>query len=72
MRQHYDLYKQKASREQRGLVGDTLAEFIAVELAETYDEAATDEEQLDEAVRVMSRAADDVQAVADALAKVAV
>ena len=34
--------------------GDTLAEFIVVELIETFDPDATEEEQLDEAVRVMS------------------
>jgi hypothetical protein len=37
-------------------VGDGLAEFIARELADTYDEKASSLEQLEEACRVMSRA----------------
>lgn len=44
-------------------VGDTLASFIAIELAETYDAKASDAEQLEEARRVMCRARREVQAV---------
>ena len=49
------------------LGGDTLAQFIALELAETYDGEASDEEQITEAVRVMQRAADDLVGVARAI-----
>ena len=47
--------------------GDTLAQFIANELADTYDSDASEEEQVATAVKVMQSAADDLQAVADAL-----
>jgi len=36
--------------------GDTLAEFIARELSDTFDEKASDAEQLEEALRAMSTA----------------
>lgn len=45
--------------------GDTLAKFIAVELKETYDEKATDIEQLVEALRAMKTAARELQSVVD-------
>ena len=48
--------------------GDTLAEFIARELYESFDPEAGDDEQLATAVKVMQSAADDLQAVAHALA----
>ena len=51
--------------------GDTLAKFIVHELEETFDETATDAEQLATAIKVMQRAADEVQAVADALSVMA-
>jgi len=44
--------------------GDTLAEFIAVEIAETYDPGRTDREQVEAAARVIQSAKeqlDDVQ-----------
>jgi len=40
----------------RGKLGDTLAEFIIIELAETYDPKASREEQLEEAQRSMNAA----------------
>ncbi len=48
--------------------GDTLAEFVATELYETYDSESGDNEQLATAVKVMQAAADDLAAVAHALA----
>jgi NAD(P)H-hydrate repair Nnr-like enzyme with NAD(P)H-hydrate dehydratase domain len=52
--------------------GDTLAEFVACELADTYDEESSDSEQIATAVRVMQSAADDLAAVAHALSDLAV
>jgi hypothetical protein len=40
----------------RGKLGDTLAEFIIIELAETYDSKARREDQLKEAERCMNAA----------------
>ncbi len=47
---------------------DGLARFCVVELSETFDPKATDEAQRREAARVMQRAADEVQRVANAFA----
>lgn len=49
------------------VAGDGLAEFIRNELKETFDEDASDAEQLGEAVRVMERAEEEVGTVAKAL-----
>ena len=40
----------------RGKLGDTLAEFIIIELGETYDSKARREDQLKEAERCMNAA----------------
>ncbi len=48
--------------------GDTLAEFVALELYGSYDPEASDDEQLTTAVKVMQSAADDLAGVAHALA----
>lgn len=45
--------------------GDTLAKFIAVELQDTYDESATDTEQLRAAYMVMRSASRELRAVTD-------
>ena len=50
--------------------GDTLAEFVALELYGSYDPEASDDGQLATAVKVMQSAADDLQAVAHALANI--
>jgi len=50
--------------------GDGLAEFVALELYESFDPEAGDDEQLATAVKVMQSAADDLQAVAHALANI--
>ena len=47
--------------------GDTLVEFVARELHETFDPDASDRDQLDMAIRKMREAATDLQAVATAL-----
>lgn len=43
--------------------GDTLAEFIASELKETFEESATDAEQVETAIDKMHSAALEIQAV---------
>jgi hypothetical protein len=50
----------------KSAVGDLLADFIAAELAETFDPKAPRAAQLQEAWRVMDRAQRQVGAVADA------
>ena len=47
--------------------GDGLARFIVLELSETFDPEACREDQLAEAVRVMTNASRDVQGVIEAL-----
>lgn len=47
--------------------GDTLARFIVLELIETFDTEATDEDQILEAIRVMENARGDIQNVINAL-----
>lgn len=50
-----------------GQHGDTLAEFIALELRDTYDADASDEDQWSEAARVVRRARDELDKVLSAL-----
>lgn len=47
--------------------GDGLAKFVVFEIAETYDEDASDEDQLNEATRVMESAIRDLHDVIRAL-----
>lgn len=47
--------------------GDTLAEFICIEIAETYDPDVDDQGQLDEAARVIGNAAEQLSNVVAAL-----
>jgi hypothetical protein len=47
-------------------VGDGLAEFIANELAETFEPGAKGMAQIDEAIRVMTNARDQVNLVLNA------
>lgn len=47
--------------------GDTLAHFVALELAETFDSEASEDDQVSGAVRAMSRAVHDLQSVIYAL-----
>ena len=46
-----------------GYSSDTLAEFIAIELRETYDPDASDTDQLQEAIRALETARDDLESV---------
>jgi hypothetical protein len=41
--------------------GDTLARFIVVEIRDTYDPAATDAAQVDEAIRVLEQGQTDLE-----------
>ena len=47
--------------------GDTLARFVALELAETFDSETTNDQQISESVRVLTRAVDDLKAVIGAI-----
>ena len=57
----------KARQRARDGAGDTLAEFIVQEIADTYDAAASDEAQLYEALRVLRRACTEITGVIEAL-----
>ena len=48
--------------------GDVLAWFVAVELGETFNSEKSDREQVEEAVRVIQNAINDLQSVIDSLA----
>jgi hypothetical protein len=63
--QYWDTERQCAVFNRDG--GDTLAQFIAWELYETFDPETGDEEQLDMAIRKMREAANDLLAVVTAL-----
>ena len=47
--------------------GDTVALFIVRELAETFDEEAREEDQIDTAINAMTKARDDLENVIAAL-----
>jgi len=66
--EYFDLLTSKPKPNPDG--GDTLAEFVALELYESFDPEAGDDEQLATAVKVMQSAADDLAAVAHALANI--
>ena len=68
--QYFDL--EKGEPKANPLGGDTLAQFIAQELADTYDADASDGEQIATAVKAMQRASDDLGAVAHSLSDLAV
>lgn len=63
--QYWDMATQAPKRNPEG--GDTLAQFIAQELADTYDADASDGDQIAAAVKAMQSAADDLALVAQAL-----
>lgn len=52
-------------------VGDTLAEFIAIELKETFDEECSSWEQVTEALRSMKVARDELERVVEEIEKLA-
>ena len=64
--QYWNMKKQCVVSNRYG--GDSLAQFIAQELQDTYDPDASDDDQLDMAVRKMREAAADLQAIVLALA----
>ena len=47
--------------------GDTLAQFIVTDLRETFDPGGTDENQLEEAARVLERARADLASTISAI-----
>jgi hypothetical protein len=51
----------------RGAIGDTLADFIILELDDTYDEAAPRSAQIVEACRVLQMAQQNIANVLDSL-----
>ena len=55
-------------RGSRSMVGDTLAEFVVREIHDTFDQLADDEEQIDEAIRVLRTAVKDLENTIDVLA----
>ncbi len=63
--QYWNLKKQCAVNNRFG--GDTLAQFIAHEINDTFDPDAGDEDQLETAIRKIQEAANDLQAVVTAL-----
>lgn len=63
--------KESSEPRENRMGGDTLAEFIAREIYDTYDVNASDTEQIASAVKAMQTAADDLQKVADALGSLA-
>ena len=63
--EYWDFKRQCPRRNPKG--GDTLALFIALEIKDTYDADATDEEQLETAGRAIDRARGDLDAVTVAL-----
>lgn len=56
--QYFDLARDKFLT--RGC-GDGLARFIVVEIRDTFDAAATDEAQVDEAIRVLEQGKKDLE-----------
>jgi len=63
--QYWDLENQCPKDNPDG--GDTLAQFIAREIADTFNSEEKDDVQVETAVRAMESAAEDIQGVARAL-----
>jgi hypothetical protein len=68
--QYWDMDKQEPRLNPLG--GDTLAQFIAFELADTFEPDDDDGTQIATAVKAMQTAADDLAMVAHALSDLAV
>ena len=68
--QYWDFDKQEPKANPVG--GDTLAQFIAQELADTFDPDAEESKQIAAAVKSVRSAADDLNAVAFAIERMAV
>jgi hypothetical protein len=65
--EYWDFKRECPRRNPKG--GDTLALFIATEIADTYDPEATDEKQINEVLRVLSMAKDDLESVREAFTR---
>lgn len=61
-----DYYTPEGRRNKEG-TGDTLAEFIVIELLETFDDMAPKEAQLMEAMRAIKRAREQLSVIHDHL-----
>jgi hypothetical protein len=66
---YWDLDNEQPQKNPDG--GDTLAEFVAFELAETFDPDADDGTQIASAVKAIQRASDVIGTVAHALSNLA-
>lgn len=64
--EYWDFKRGRPRRNPKG--GDTLALFIANEIADTYDPDASDSEQINTVLRALATARDDLDAVSMALA----
>ena len=62
---YWDFRRECPRRNPKG--GDTLALFIALEIKDTYDPDASDEQQIEEVSRVIARAQNDLAAVGGAM-----
>ena len=63
--EYWDFKRECPRRNPKG--GDTLALFIALEIKDTYDADAADEQQIQTALRAIERARGDLDAVSGAL-----
>lgn len=63
--EYWDFKRECPRRNPKG--GDTLALFIALEIKDTYDPDASDEQQIAEVSRVIARAQGDLAAVDGAM-----
>ena len=58
-----EFYHPKTGKFNRKAEGDGLARFIVIEISETFDAEAADLQQVDEAIRVMVQAKEDIRGV---------
>jgi hypothetical protein len=64
-----EYFHPKTGKFNRKAEGDGLARFIVIEISETFDAESTDLQHVDEAIRVMIQARDDIRRVIVALRK---
>jgi len=64
-----EYFHPKTGKFNRKAEGDGLARFIVIEISETFDAESTDLQQVDEAIRVMIQAREDIRRVIVALRK---
>ena len=64
--EYWDFKRERPRRNPKG--GDTLALFIALELKDTYDPDASDAQQIEVALKALTKAQGDLEAVSTALA----